>query len=737
MHLSAPNPTHSPYERGMTGVPTVSLAPDPALPMGDPVNPIAAQMLPEGVCRHFRMLPISFDGQTLLLAMADFDDPMARDVAVALTTDPLEVVLAPAEQIDAAIDRVFGGLSHAPGLNGHGALDDAGVVAPGRIGEILVRRGLITEHDLSYALEVQSRTGSRIGEILYYEALVREGDLAAALADQLRVPLVDLEGMEPSPEALELVPESLQREGRCVPLAVDDEVLYVAITDPLDDGTYEAIRELTELRIRTYMVIRSDLDALLRRIHLDEHVRAARTELLVRSPEDSANRVLSEGQRGFFVVLILGLAAGFALAPLGTGIALVSACIALYLSSSIYKLKLFYDSFGRRREFDFSPEEVASIDDRDLPRYSILVPLYREAAVVPRLTAALAELDYPNSKLEILLLCEEEDDATIDAVLASDLPPQFNLLLVPDSRPKTKPKACNYGIQQATGKFVVVFDAEDQPDPDQLKKVLLAWERSADNVICVQCKLNYFNPDQNLLTRFFAAEYAALFDILLPGLDAADAPIPLGGTSNHFDREALVQLGAWDPFNVTEDADLGLRLHKAGYRTVMLNSTTLEEANSALGNWIRQRSRWVKGYLQTYLVHMRHPVRLMREIGFGSWWSFQFMIGGTVLSLLNPIFWALTTLWLLTEAGLIQDLFPGFVYYAACLSLFVGNFVFTYLAVAGSMQRRLHHLVRYVVFSPIYWGLMSVGAWIGFIQLFTKPFYWEKTEHGLDGGIGA
>ncbi len=199
MHLSAPNPTHSPYERSMTGVPTVSLEPDPALPMGDPVNPIAAQMLPEGVCRHFRMLPISFDGQTLLLAMADFDDPMARDVAVALTTDPLEVVLAPAQQIDAAIDRVFGGLSHAPGLNGDRALDDPGVVAPGRIGEILVRRGLITEHDLAYALEVQGRTGSRIGEILYYESLVPEGDLAAALADQLRVPLVDLDGMDPPP----------------------------------------------------------------------------------------------------------------------------------------------------------------------------------------------------------------------------------------------------------------------------------------------------------------------------------------------------------------------------------------------------------------------------------------------------------------------------------------------------------------------------------------------------------
>lgn len=715
------------------GVPTVSLVLDPGLQTGDPVNPIAAQMLPEQVCRHFRMLPFSYDGRTLVLAMADLNDPMAQSVAVALTTDPLEVVLAPAGQIDDAIDRVFGGLGHAEGIDTREPGWDS-VVAPGRIGDALVSRGLISARDLAEALEIQERTGSRIGEILYYESKIGEGDLAAALADQLRVPLVDLEGMEPSPEAMELVPEALQREGRCVPLAVDDEVLYVAITDPLDDATYEAIRELTDLRIRTYMVIRSALDSLLRKIHIEAHVRSARSDLLIRSPEDSANRVLSAGQEAFLACCGLAVVGGLALAPLTTGVVLVALCTAAYLLASLYKLKLSFASFGRTGELDFTDAEVAAIDDREVPRYTVLVPLYREAAVVSRLTASLSQLDYPRSKLEILLLCEEEDDATIDAILEADLPPHFHLLVVPDSLPKTKPKACNYGIQQATGKFIVIFDAEDQPAPDQLKKVLLAWEHSAENVICVQCKLNYFNADQNLLTRFFATEYAMLFDLLLPGLDAAGAPIPLGGTSNHFDRAALVELGAWDPFNVTEDADLGLRLHRAGYRTAMLNSTTLEEANSQLRNWIRQRSRWVKGYFQTYLVHMRHPVSLMREIGFGAWWSFQFMVGGTIIYILNPIFWMLTTLWLFTEWGLIQDLFPGFIFYAAALQLVVGNFVFTYLAVAGSMQRGLHHLVRYALFSPIYWGLMSIGAWMGLWQLFTKPFYWEKTDHGLDSG---
>jgi len=730
-------PTLSRSAAATAGYPSVSLEPDPTM-AGDPVNPVAAQMLPEQVCRHFRVVPVSYDGGALVLAMADPSDAMAQNVAFALTSDELEVVVAPPAQIDGAIDRVYGGLPHASGLSPEevamGGAPPGRLAAPVRIGEILVDRELITEEQLFEALEIQKVSGSRIGEILYYEGLIDEGDLAAALADQLRVPLVDLEGIQPTPEAMEIVPEALQREGRCIPLQVDDEALYIAITDPLDDETYEAIRELTDLRIRSYMVTRSDLDRLLRQIHLEEHVRAARTELLTRFPEDCANRVLSGGQRVFFISFLVLVGVGFVVSPLNTGIFLVALSIFIYLLSSLYKFKLFYDSFGRRQEFDFTPEEVAAIDDRDLPKFTILVPLFREAAVVPRLTVNLTKLDYPKSKLEILLLCEEEDDSTIDAILEANLPPCFQLLVVPDSQPKTKPKACNYGIQQATGKFVVIFDAEDQPDPDQLKKVVLAWERSEENVVCVQCKLNYFNTEQNLLTRFFSTEYALWFDLLLPGLDASGSPIPLGGTSNHFNREVLVELGAWDPFNVTEDADLGLRLHKAGYKTVVLNSTTLEEANSQLHNWIRQRSRWVKGYFQTYLVHMRHPLRLMREIGFGSWWSFQFMIGGTIIFVLNPIFWVLTTLWLFTQAGLIENLFPGFVYYAASLQLFVFNFVFTYLAVAGSMQRGLYHLVRYALFSPIYWGLMSIGAWMGFYQLFTKPFYWEKTEHGLDAG---
>ncbi|MGI8460443.1 MAG: glycosyltransferase [Solirubrobacterales bacterium] len=706
----------------------------------DPVNPLASQLLPESVCRHFGIVPISYAGGELTLAVSDPSNAMAQSVAHSLTNDPLRIVVAPGDEIDRAIERAFG---VAPPLEQLDPGDQAtngeaaSLLIPGRLGEILVSRNLITEEELYTALELQERTGSRLGELLYSERLVREDDLAQALADQLRVPLVELEGIEPDPAALAIIPESLQRGSRMIPLAVDATTLHVAITDPLDDDTYAALREHTDLNLRAYLVARSELEELLRRVHQDEYVRAARTELLTRFPDDCANRVLSDGQRAFFIGLLIVVLVCAVFFPLDTAIALVIVSVIIYALASLYKFKLFFDAFGRRREITVEAAEIAALDERELPVYTILVPLYDEAEVLPQLVANIDSLDYPKSKLEVLLLAEEDDEVTIEAIRELNLSPAFQMIVVPDSQPKTKPKACNYGLVQATGKYVVIFDAEDQPDPDQLKKAVIAFDQTEENVVCIQCKLNYFNSTQNLLTRFFATEYALWFDLVLPGLDASGAPIPLGGTSNHFEREVLIEIGAWDPFNVTEDADLGLRLHKDGYKTAMLDSTTLEEANSALGNWVRQRSRWVKGYLQTYLVHMRHPLRLVRDLGFGGFLSFQFIVGGTIIFILNPIFWTLTTLWLLTEAGIIEQLFPGVIFYIASAQLFIGNFIFTYLTIAGALQRGLFDLVKYAVFTPVYWGLMSVGAYKGMFQLFTKPFYWEKTVHGLDSGSGS
>ena len=397
--------------------------------------------------------------------------------------------------------------------------------------------------------------------------------------------------------------------------------------------------------------------------------------------------------------------------------------------------RAFIDEVGRI--FGIPPETLAAMDERTLPMYTILVPVYREAAVIPYLVAGIESLDYPKTKLDVRLLCEEDDEETIQAIMDLDLPPHFNAIVVPPSQPQTKPKACNFGLLGAKGEYVVIYDAEDRPDPLQLKKAVHMFENVDDSIVCIQAKLNFFNQQTNILTRWFSIEYSQLFDLVLPGLDARRDPIPLGGTSNHIKRDELVEVGGWDPYNVTEDADLGVRLHQAGYRTTMMDSTTYEEANTSIPNWIRQRSRWIKGYLQTWLVYMRNPFRFLSNVGFKGFVSFQLLIGGTFMFLINPIFWFLTTLFALTQLHVIQDFFPGWVYFLAASQLFLGNFVFVYLGLSASVRRGDYSLATYALFLPFYWGLMSVAAWKGFGQLVTNPFYWEKTEHGLDLGGGA
>ena len=256
------------------------------------------------------------------------------------------------------------------------------------------------------------------------------------------------------------------------------------------------------------------------------------------------------------------------------------------------------------------------------------VPLYREAQVVPQFVQAMLALDYPPEKLQILFLTEEDDAETRNAIRALSLPPHFKILVVPDGKPRTKPRACNYGLMHAQGPYVVIYDAEDIPDPLQLKKAVLTFASHGTDVVCVQAKLNFYNIRQNLLTRWFTAEYSAWFNLILPGLQLAKFSLPLGGTSNHFRAAALRALGAWDAYNVTEDCDLGLRLKRYRMNTVILDSTTLEEANPQLKNWLRQRSRWIKGYMQTYLVHMRNPLEDLQKGRLYDLFSFQMVIGG-------------------------------------------------------------------------------------------------------------
>jgi len=395
---------------------------------------------------------------------------------------------------------------------------------------------------------------------------------------------------------------------------------------------------------------------------------------------------------------------------------------------------LFLALVGSRFELyqAVTKEELRNVIDEELPIYTILLPVYKEDKLIKKLIWNLQSIDYPRDKLDIKLVIEEDDDKTLNAVRNLDFPAIFEVIVVPFHMPKTKPKACNYGLHFARGKFLTIYDAEDIPDTDQLKKVVALFNKLPENYICIQSALNYFNRNENFLTRMFTLEYSYWFDYMLPGLDTLDIPIPLGGTSNHFKLEYLVELGAWDPFNVTEDADLGVRAYAKGYKVAIVNSTTYEEANNEPFNWIRQRSRWIKGYMQTYLVHMRNPVALWRKLGWKGFLGFSFFIGATPLTfLVYPLLLAIFIAYVTFDLTTIRTLFPDWVLFMSIFNLMVGNILMIYVNMMAVFKRRFYELILFAIANPIYWLMHSMAAYMGLYELIVKPFYWQKTTHGI------
>ena len=399
--------------------------------------------------------------------------------------------------------------------------------------------------------------------------------------------------------------------------------------------------------------------------------------------------------------------------------------ISLRLAAAVHAA--YVHTAGRKRQ-------IPRLREAELPRYTVLVAMYREARVLRDLVAALEALDYPPAKLDIKLVLEEVDAETIAAAKALHLPPHFEVMVVPDGAPRTKPRALNYALQFATGDYLVIYDAEDRPDPDQLRKAAGRFRDAPREVVCLQARLTFDNASENWLSKQFAIEYASLFAGILPMLDAARLPLPLGGTSNHFRTSVLRKIGAWDPHNVTEDADLGIRLYRRGFRAEVLDSTTYEEAACQPGNWLRQRTRWLKGWVQTYGVHMRQPFRLARELGWGGFLAFQGHFAGIIISaLVHPLSYAL----ILHDAasGLIfqpaEGTFGHQLWVIAVFNLVAGYAASLALGFFALRGKRVRRLVPQLVFIPIYWLLISAAAYRAVYQLVKAPHYWEKTEHGL------
>jgi cellulose synthase/poly-beta-1,6-N-acetylglucosamine synthase-like glycosyltransferase len=454
--------------------------------------------------------------------------------------------------------------------------------------------------------------------------------------------------------------------------------------------------------------------------------------------ELTARRRLSRAQAVALVGVLLGVVIGGILAPWPTAIVLTGVATLTYAVTLIERVRAFSGSMTDDPTVHITDEAARSVPDHELPIYTVLIPLYREPEVIAELVEAMARLEYPRDRLEIRLLLEDDDDVTLAAShsILTDLP--IKVLVVPPGNPRTKPRALNYGMQFTRGELITVYDAEDRPEPLQLRRAAAAMRKLPDDFACLQARLEFFGSDRGLLARWFCLEYLTWFRCLLPGMASRQGVMPLGGTSNHFRRSALVRTGGWDPYNVTEDADLGIRLERQGYEIGILDSVTMEEVNSDLVNWVKQRSRWQKGYLQTALVHLRSGRRSESRLTWRSLMHLVLFIAGTpILALCNLLFWTLTLLWLVFKAHFIESLFPGSLFYVATGVWLLGNFTIAYLSVLTVRITGRHDLLGPALISPIYWILMSIAGVRAVTQLITDPFHWEKTHHGLGASIGT
>lgn len=568
---------------------------------------------------------------------------------------------------------------------------------------------------------MQAREGGKLGEILLGMGVVNTLELHKRLAEIRGVPFID---MRAEPADRRLHTQGKWHEwalARMVPWRTLDGNIIVAVSDPSPEMHVRIRKEFGE---GAHMAVATPEDIQYQLQHsysgdMDDH---AANYLWRFAPERSARVLFPERRRqvvigpAVLVVLIAFINDMGLLAMLGV-------INGFYLISLFFRFYLFWAGMV------YPKQKPLQGTIREWPVYTLLIPLFHEPpSTIRTLLKSIRTLDYPKSKLDVKLIVEEGDTATIANIIAEKPERIFQIVRVPYSLPQTKPKACNYALQFARGEFVTIYDAEDIPHPSQLRQALLQFRRSGRKLGCLQARLNYYNRTDNLLTRCFSVEYAMWFDAMLFGLSHFKLPIPLGGTSNHFRTEVLKAIYAWDPYNVTEDADIGIRMAELGYTTRILDILTLEEAPNTVGNWMKQRTRWIKGYIQTFFVHLREPHKTGRRLGMKGMLGFMLFVGSSSFAyIVMPVLLAATVL---TWAGAYAV--PNWLFSLMLMSFVGGIAMHLFIAFSVILSHRWWDCLIVLPLFPFYWILHSLASIRALFQLVTGEGHrWEKTQHGV------
>jgi hypothetical protein len=597
------------------------------------------------------------------------------------------------------------------------------------LGRVMVNAGIITQNDLVHALDLQRHIDAPLGEILVAEGLTTRADVLQMVSRQHSIPVADLVADPPDETLRSALPASLCLTHRCVPWLKMADLLLVGVSHPEDFNKLRACLGARGRRMLPVLVddqqIRTHISTLYGAELAQKAAKRVPAALSCRSWNPEAPR-----RKQIAFVLLALLCAALLLTPLWTiTIGVLFAFITLLMSTALKTAALI----ARLSQMsEPTPPAAGPRKAFPMPKVSVLVPLLREEEIAGKLIQRLTRLTYPKSLLEVVLVLEESDTITRATIARTPLPNWISVIEVPDANNlTTKPRALNYALDFCRGSIIGVWDAEDAPEPDQIEKVVTRFQDAPENVACLQGVLDYYNSRTNWLSRCFAIEYATWWRIVLPGVAHLGLVIPLGGTTLFFRRKILEELCGWDAHNVTEDADLGIRLARKGYVTELISTVTHEEANCRAWPWVKQRSRWLKGFLITWMVHMRSPRALLRDLGFLRFMGVQTLLLATFAQFAcAPLLWSF---WI-TLAGFEHPVSVtlGAPVTAFMIWIFIGSEIINLLVSMIAVSRREHrHLMGYVLTTPFYYPMAALSAYKAIKEMVVEPFYWDKTQHGV------
>ena len=594
------------------------------------------------------------------------------------------------------------------------------------LGQILLEMGLVADEDLVRALETQSRQAGFLGDILIARNLLTQSQLSAALARQYNTSFFTQSQPLPDPYLIDKLGLQQCLRMQCLPWHRAGDVTVIACARPAQFKRFKG--EIQALFGHLAMVIISEADlhtAMLR-------TRRNRMKLYAETCVAEGESCRRMHTRWFGNVLCFGLFSLFVMAIAAPSTMMLTLTLIATFCLVINSLLKIAAALAARSIPKAPGSHFGSGAGLVRPRkpvVSILVPLHNEPLVVPRLINRLSRLTWPRELLDILLVVEEHDHPTREALAACDLPRWMRVIPVPDAPLKTKPRALNYAMLFARGSIIGVYDAEDAPEPGQIHKVVQCFQNGPPNLACVQGVLDFYNARKNWLSRCFTIEYATWFRVILPGMQRLGLAVPLGGTTLFFRRDILESLGGWDAHNVTEDADLGIRLARHGYYTQLLDTVTLEEANCRAIPWIKQRSRWLKGYAVTWLVHMRAPRQLWDQLGPWRFFGVQVLFLGTLVQfMLAPLLWSFW-LMLLGLGHPLQSQFGTGVMIAFVTVFLLSEAVTISVGLMALNSRSHRHLRIWLPSLHGYFPLAVLAVYKALYELIVAPFYWDKTAH--------